>query len=152
LRYSLRFGFGGIWRFLDSFVYLLTWQVQDNAFCGGWTEGLGNGLFPPASTSSASTTAPASASTLAFASSCRLARLLMRVGRFFARGLRFELRLGGGGNFGLIVARFDVARLEMVRLRLGRCAWSLLRIEICWLQWGGRRLTSLLRDFLLTAL
>jgi hypothetical protein len=76
----------------------------------------------------------------------------MRVSRFFARGLRFELGFGGGRTFGLVVARLDVARLEMVRLRMERCAWSLLRIEIRWLQWRRRRLTSLLRDFLLAAL
>jgi hypothetical protein len=76
----------------------------------------------------------------------------MRAAGFFARGLCFELGFGGGRNLGLLVARFYMARLEIARLSMGRCAWSLLRIEIRRLQWRRRRLTSLLRDFLFTAL
>jgi hypothetical protein len=51
-----------------------------------------------------------------------------------------------------MTAKLDVARLETVRFRMRLWAWSLLRIEICWLQWRRRRLTSLLGDFLLAAL
>jgi hypothetical protein len=66
---------------------------------------LGDGLLAAASTSSASTAPATSASTLAFCSGCRLARLL-RVGGFFVSGLRFKLGFGCGRNFGLM--RLDI--------------------------------------------
>jgi hypothetical protein len=79
LRRGVGFGFGRFGLFLGPFVDLLNWQVGDNAFGGGGTEGLGDGLLATASTSAASTSAATSASTLAFFPRDWLAGLLGRV-------------------------------------------------------------------------
>ena len=68
------------------------WQIGDDAFRGGGTEGLSDGLLATASTSSASSSSPTSASP-AFSASALRARWLAGVGGLFARGLPFNLSL-----------------------------------------------------------
>jgi hypothetical protein len=130
------------------------WQIGDDAFRGGGTEGLSDGLLATASTSSASSSSPTSASP-AFSASALRARWLAGVGGLFARGLPFNLRFGGGRNFSLVVTRLKKAGVKFRRpdvAGLWHCVWGLLGIKICRLQWRRRRLTSRLRVFLLTAL
>jgi hypothetical protein len=143
MRRSLGFGFGPFGR--TFFGALFDSLNRDDPLRSGGTESLGDGLLATAPASATSTTTATSASTLAFSASACLAGLLGGVRGLFGSGLRFKLRLGGGGNFGLVMARLKMAGLA-------DCAGSLLRIEICRLQWRRRRLTSRLRDFLLTAL
>jgi hypothetical protein len=118
---------------------------RDDPLRSGGTEGLSDGLLATTPASASSTTTATAASTLAFSASAWLAGLLGGVRGLFGSGLRFKLRFGGGRYFSRVVARLKMAGLA-------RCAGSLLRIEICRLQWRRRRLTSRLRDFLLTAL
>src|ERR1019366_4931409 len=119
-------------------------QVGDNALRGSGSERLCDGLL-----ATAPTAATASTSALAFTTSGRT-RLPDSARRFLARGLRFKLGFRGCRNFCLIRTRLVTPRFN-VSWRC-RCARDLLRIEISRLQWRRRRLTSLLRGFLLAAL
>ena len=107
--HSLHVGLDRFGRSLFLSFDSLTRQIGRKTFDCGGTEGLGDGLLATASATAASTTPTTSASALAFLPRGRRPRLLMRVGGLFASGLRFKLGLGGGGNLGLWMARFEIS-------------------------------------------
>jgi hypothetical protein len=141
----LRFGLGRLDHSLFGRCFFGPRQIGDNSFCSGGSKRLRDGLLSTAPPSPTPTTAAAATPTRAFSTGDWLALLLGSLHGFFASGLCFQLTFGSDRNFCRVMARLNVAGR-------GHFARSLIRVEICRLQWRRRRLTSLLRGFLLTAL
>jgi hypothetical protein len=124
--------------------------IGDDAFGGGGSECLGDGLFATTTSAAATSATSAAASALAFAGWCLRAR---RRGGFLASGQRFELGLARCGRFEWLSLFLSLAMRRRVILSgvggFRRQRGPLFRVKVGGLQGRGRGLTSLLRGFLL---